>query len=200
MLSRGHFSLYEVARIIILSEARAPELISWLHQFAVDPRTESPAIGRRPLSSVLPLLKRPMVPLPVVRNRSRSAILQRTVGSLATTCGRCPRAPSSEPRTRSAPGTLDHSLAGLEWRFNNRSNQQIVRDTLLRILSTDLSGLLRAGRTARPVDDAHPCYGPSRRPPRVGPSCSTIQGTCRANHCNLFRPPSARGTCPVRVV
>ena len=38
MLSRGHFSLYEVARIIILSEARAPELISWLHQFAVDPR------------------------------------------------------------------------------------------------------------------------------------------------------------------
>ena len=32
---------------------------------------------------------------------------------------------------------LDHSLAGLEWRFNNRSNQQIVRDTLLRILSTD---------------------------------------------------------------
>ncbi|MDE0124084.1 MAG: hypothetical protein OXN97_05855 [Bryobacterales bacterium] len=38
MLSRGNFSLYEVARIIILSEARAPELISWLHQFAVDPR------------------------------------------------------------------------------------------------------------------------------------------------------------------
>lgn len=38
MLSRGHFSLYEVARIIILSEARAPELISWLHQFAVDPK------------------------------------------------------------------------------------------------------------------------------------------------------------------
>ena len=38
MLSRDHCSLYEVARIIILSEARAPELISWLHQFAVDPR------------------------------------------------------------------------------------------------------------------------------------------------------------------
>ena len=41
MLSRGHFSLYEVARIIILSEARAPELISWLHQFAVDPKHAS---------------------------------------------------------------------------------------------------------------------------------------------------------------
>ena len=38
MLSRGHFSVYEVARIIILSEARAPDVIGWLHQFAVDPR------------------------------------------------------------------------------------------------------------------------------------------------------------------
>ncbi len=37
LLSRGHFSVYEVARIIILSEARSPELIAWLHQFAVDP-------------------------------------------------------------------------------------------------------------------------------------------------------------------
>ena len=41
MLSRGHFSLYEVARIIILSEARAPEVISWLHQFAVEPERNS---------------------------------------------------------------------------------------------------------------------------------------------------------------
>lgn len=38
LLSRGHFSVYEVARIIILSEARSPDLITWLHQFAVDPR------------------------------------------------------------------------------------------------------------------------------------------------------------------
>ncbi len=37
MLSRGHFTLYEVARTIILSGARAPELIAWLHQFAVGP-------------------------------------------------------------------------------------------------------------------------------------------------------------------
>lgn len=32
---------------------------------------------------------------------------------------------------------MDHSLAGMEWRFTNRSNQHIVRDTLLRILSAD---------------------------------------------------------------
>jgi len=41
MLSRGHFSVYEVARIIILSGARAPEVIAWLHQFAVDPSQRS---------------------------------------------------------------------------------------------------------------------------------------------------------------
>ena len=41
MLSRGHFSVYEVARIIILSEARAPSVIGWLHQFAVDPSQHS---------------------------------------------------------------------------------------------------------------------------------------------------------------
>ena len=41
MLSRGHFSVYEVARIIILSEARAPDMIGWLHQFAVDPSQHS---------------------------------------------------------------------------------------------------------------------------------------------------------------
>ncbi len=41
MLSRGHFTLFEVARAIILSEARAPELIAWLHQFAVDPEHSS---------------------------------------------------------------------------------------------------------------------------------------------------------------
>ncbi|MDE0106777.1 MAG: hypothetical protein OXN96_03155 [Bryobacterales bacterium] len=38
MLSKGHFSVYEVARVIIHSEARSPELIAWLHQFAVDPK------------------------------------------------------------------------------------------------------------------------------------------------------------------
>ena len=37
MLGRGQFSVFQVARIIILSGARAPELISWLHQFAVAP-------------------------------------------------------------------------------------------------------------------------------------------------------------------
>ena len=41
MLSRGHFCVYEVARIVILSEARAPEVIAWLHQFAVDPSQRS---------------------------------------------------------------------------------------------------------------------------------------------------------------
>ncbi len=41
LLSRGHFSVYEVARIIILSGARAPEVIAWLHQFAVDPSQRS---------------------------------------------------------------------------------------------------------------------------------------------------------------
>jgi len=38
LLSKGHFSVYEVARVIIHSEARSPELIAWLHQFAVDPK------------------------------------------------------------------------------------------------------------------------------------------------------------------
>lgn len=41
MLSRGHFSLYEIARGIIHSQARAPALIAWLHQFAVDPKRNS---------------------------------------------------------------------------------------------------------------------------------------------------------------
>ena len=44
MLSRGHFSLYEVARVILRSEARAPRLVAWLHQFAVDPK-QSPSGG-----------------------------------------------------------------------------------------------------------------------------------------------------------
>ena len=41
LLSRGHFSVYEVARGIIFSEARAPDTVRWLHQFAVDPRLDS---------------------------------------------------------------------------------------------------------------------------------------------------------------
>lgn len=51
MLSRGHFSVYEVARIIILSEARAPEMVAWLHQFAVDPKQKP---GEKPDSSTRP--------------------------------------------------------------------------------------------------------------------------------------------------
>ncbi len=40
LLSRAHLSVYEIARAIIVSEARAPDTIRWLHQFAVDPMTE----------------------------------------------------------------------------------------------------------------------------------------------------------------
>ncbi len=37
LLSKGHLSVFEIARAIILSESRAPGTIRWLHQFAVDP-------------------------------------------------------------------------------------------------------------------------------------------------------------------
>ena len=49
LLSRVHLSVYEVARAIIVSEARAPETIRWLHQFAVNPKME-PAAGTRPVA------------------------------------------------------------------------------------------------------------------------------------------------------
>ena len=32
---------------------------------------------------------------------------------------------------------MDRSPAGMEWRFTNLNNQHIVRDTLLRVPSTD---------------------------------------------------------------
>ncbi len=38
LLDQGRFSVYEVARAITFSEAGAPDLIQWLHQFAWDPR------------------------------------------------------------------------------------------------------------------------------------------------------------------
>ena len=41
LLSRDHFSVYEVARAITLSEASAPDTLPWLHQFAVDPRQDA---------------------------------------------------------------------------------------------------------------------------------------------------------------
>ena len=56
MLSKGHFSVYEVARVIIHSEARSPELIAWLHQFAVDPKQKNldDPDARRTAEPVLP--------------------------------------------------------------------------------------------------------------------------------------------------
>ena len=33
--------------------------------------------------------------------------------------------------------SVDHSLAEMEWRFTDRIDQHMVRETLLRILSTD---------------------------------------------------------------
>lgn len=41
LLSKGHFSVYEIARAIILAESRAPGTVRWLHQFAVDPEQGS---------------------------------------------------------------------------------------------------------------------------------------------------------------
>ena len=72
----------------------------------------------------------------VVRNRSRS--------DPAADCGKSDRHlwPTSKGSIVGASykisaKNMDHSLAGMEWRFTNRSNQHIVRDTLLRIPSTD---------------------------------------------------------------
>lgn len=41
LLSRGHLSVYQVARAIIMSGSRAPGTIRWLHQFALDPKQAS---------------------------------------------------------------------------------------------------------------------------------------------------------------
>ena len=49
LLGRAHLSVYEIARAIIVSEARAPETIRWLHQFAVSPKTKT-ASGARPVA------------------------------------------------------------------------------------------------------------------------------------------------------
>lgn len=38
LLSRAHLSIHEIARAVILSAARAPGLIHWLHQCAMDPK------------------------------------------------------------------------------------------------------------------------------------------------------------------
>ena len=62
LLSRGHFSVYEVARVIILSGARAPALIAWLHQFAVDPKRDL-AEKRDEIAGAEPVLES-LVPVP----------------------------------------------------------------------------------------------------------------------------------------
>ena len=56
MLSQGHFSVYQIARVIIHSEARSPELIAWLHQFAVDPKQKyhDDISARKTVEPVLP--------------------------------------------------------------------------------------------------------------------------------------------------
>ena len=41
LLSKGHFSVYEIARAVIMAESRAPGTVRWLHQFAVDPKQNS---------------------------------------------------------------------------------------------------------------------------------------------------------------
>ena len=41
LLSKGHFSVYEIARAVILAESRAPGTVRWLHQFAVNPKQGS---------------------------------------------------------------------------------------------------------------------------------------------------------------
>ena len=38
---------------------------------------------------------------------------------------------------------IDHCLAEMEWRFTNRNNQDIVQDTLVRILPLGWSGFSR---------------------------------------------------------
>ena len=50
LLSRAHISVYEVARAIHISGARAPGTVRWLHQFAVDPATSRarPTLEVRP--------------------------------------------------------------------------------------------------------------------------------------------------------